>query len=142
MRGKQKPPDGRQQLYVVMRADPETLKRQGQEFAHSRVQVGHRFGDDSVDYFYSEFTVEFQVTLKLDSDGKLTNNGLTYGGRVDLRLDQVVEVGKVVARIQAKALALAPDQRDEFHRFIVGLRGCGYKEAVMTNGHSRIAYQR
>jgi hypothetical protein len=142
MPGKQKPPDGRLPLYVVQRPDLEALKRQGQEFAHPRVQVGHRFGDNGVDYFYSAFMVEFQVSLKPDSDGKLTNNGLTYGGSVDLRLDQVVEVGKVVARVQAKALALAPDQRDEFHRFIVGLRGCGYKEAIMSTDYSHVAFLR
>jgi hypothetical protein len=142
MPGKQKPPDRRQPLYVVHRPDLEALKKQGQEFAHPRVQVGHRFGDDGVDYFYSEFVVEFQVTLKPDSDGKVTNNGLAYGGSVDLRLDQVVAASKVVARVEAKALAMAPDQRDEFHRFIVGLRGCGYKEAVMTTDFSHVAFLR
>jgi hypothetical protein len=141
MPGKQKT-DGRQPLYVVQRPDLEALKRQGQEFAHPRVQVGHRYGDNGVDYFSSAFTVEFQVTLKPDSDGKLTNDGLAYGGSVDLRLDQVIEASKIVARVEAKALALAPDQRDQFHRFIVGLRGCGYKEAVMTTDFSRVAFLR
>jgi hypothetical protein len=142
MPGKQKPPDGRQPLYVVMRPDLEALKRQGHEFAHPRVLVGNRYGDAGVDYFSSAFTVEFQVTLKPDSDGKLTNDGLAYGGSVDLRLDQVVEVGKVVARVKAKAEALAPDQGDAFQAFIVGLRGCGYKEAVMTTDFSHVAFLR
>jgi hypothetical protein len=142
MPGKQKPPDGRQPLYVAMRPDLEALKRQGQEFAHPRVQVGHRFGDAGVDYFYSAFTVEFQITLKPDSDGKLTQNGHAYGGSVDLRLDQVVEASKIVARVKAKAQALAPDQDDAFQAFIVGLRGCGYKEAVMTNDFDRISFLR
>jgi hypothetical protein len=142
MPGKQKPPNGRQALYVVMRPDLEALKRQGQEYAHPRVQVGHRYGDNGVDYFSSAFTVVFQITLKPDSDGEFTNNGRAYGGSVDLRLDQVVEVGKIIARVQAKALALAPDQRDQFHRFIVGLRGGGYKEAVMTTDFSRVAFLR
>jgi hypothetical protein len=142
MAAKQKPPDGRQPLYVVMRPDLDSLKRQGQEFAHPRVLVGNRYGDAGVDYFSSAFTVEFQVTLKPATDGTFTNDGHAYGGSVDLRLDQVVEVGKVVARVEAKALALAPDQRDQFHRFIVGLRGCGYKEAVMTTDFSRVAFLR
>jgi hypothetical protein len=125
-----------------MRPDLEALKRQGHEFAHPRVQVGNRYGDAGVDYFSSAFTVEFQVTLKPATDGTFTNDGLAYGGSVDLRLDQVVEVGKVVARVEAKALALAPDQRDAFHRFIVGLRGCGFREAVMTTDFSRVAFLR
>ena len=142
MPGKQKPPDGRRPLYVVQRPDLEALKRQGQEFAHPRVQVGHRYGDNGVDYFYSAFMVEFQVTLKPATDGTFTNDGHAYGGGVDLRLDQVVEVGKVLARVEAKALALAPDQRDQFDKFIVGLRGCGYKEAVMTTDFSHVAFLR
>jgi hypothetical protein len=142
MPGKQKPPDGRQPLYVVQRPDLEALKRQGHEYAHPRVMVGNRYGDSGVDYFSTAFTVEFQVSLKPAADDTATKDGHAYGGSVDLRLDQVVEVGKVVARVEAKALALAPDQRDEFHRFIVGLRGCGFREAVMTTDFSRVAFLR
>jgi hypothetical protein len=141
MAAKQKQ-DGKHPLYVVQRPDLEALKRQGQEYAHPRVQVGHRYGDNGVDYFWSEFMVEFQVSLKPDSDGELTNSGRAYGGSTELRLGQVAEAGKVLARVKAKTEALAPDQGDAFQAFIVGLRGCGYKEAVMTTDFSRIAFLR
>ena len=138
---KRKPSDQRQPLYVVQRPDLEALKRQGNEYAHPSVLVGHRYGDEGHNYFNTEFTVGFQVSLKPDGQGNLTNDGHAYAGSVELRLDQVVEASKTISRVQAKAEALAPDQRDQFHSFIVGLRGCGYKEAVMTQDH-RIAFIR
>ena len=142
MPSKQKPSNGRQPLYVAMRPDLADLKRRGDHFAHPRVLVGHRYGDSGVDYFMGEFTVDFQVNLRPAPDDTATRDGHAYGGSVGLRLDQVVEASKVIARALAKARALAPDQRDEFHLFIVGLRGCGYKEAVMTNGFDQIAFMR
>lgn len=142
MPSKPKAPNGRQALYVVQRPDLEDLKKRGQEYAHPRVQVGHRYGDRGDDYFYSDFTVQFQVTLNPDEKGHLTNDGHAYAGSVELSLNQVVEASKAIARVQAKARALAPDQQDEFQWFIVGLRGCGYKEAVMANDRSHIAFIR
>lgn len=142
MPSKRKSPDQRQPLYMAERPDLEDLKKRGVEYAHPRIQVGHRYGDDGRDYFYTEFTVDFQITLNPAPDDTATRDGHAYGGSVDLRLEQVVEASKTIARVQAKARALAPDQRDEFQSFIVGLRGCGYKEAVMGKGWSQIAIMR
>ena len=143
MPSKPKDPNARPALYVAVRPDVEELKKKGAAYAHPRIQVGHGYGNDGQDYFNADFTVEFQVNLQADSAGVLTNGGHAYAGTLEsINLEAVLAAAKVIQRVNAKAELLAAGQPDQYFRFIVGLRGAGYKEAVMTMDHSKIAYLR
>jgi len=141
---KTKAPSDRPPVYVTYRPDLEDLKSQGKPFAHPRIQVGHQYGDDGARYFFEEFTVEFQVSLQPNPDGTTTHGGQAYGGSlVDISLEGVLSAAKIVQRVRDKVQLLAPGQPDEYFNFIVGLRGAGFKEAVMKQGDSHsIAFLR
>jgi hypothetical protein len=98
---KPKAPSDRPPVYVTYRPDLEELKSQAKPFAHPRIQVGHRYGDDDLHYFFQEFTVEFQVSLRPNPDGTTTNGGHAYGGTVEhLPLDQAMAVLKTIERVR------------------------------------------
>lgn len=141
---KTKAPSDRPPVYVTRYPNLDELKKRGDPFAHPWIQVGHRYGDDGQDYFWHDFTVEFQVSLTPNSDGTVTSDGHAYGGTlVNLRLGQVYDVTSIIKRVQAKVQLLAPGQPDEYFKLIVGLRGAGFKEAVMKVGeYPRIAVLR
>ena len=62
---------------------------------------------------------------------------------MDITLDQALNAAKIVQRVRDKVQLLAADQPDEYFKFIVGLRGAGFKEAVMKQGDSHgIAFLR
>ena len=143
---KPKAPNDRPAVYATYRPDLEELRARGAEYAHPRIQVGHQYGDgdDGARYFWVEFTVEFQVNLKPSSDGTTNNGGHAYGGTVEhLPLESALVVLKTIERVRDKVKLLAADQPDEYFKLIVGLRGAGFKEAVMKQGDSHsIAFLR
>ena len=141
MPSKPKADPTRPALYVAVRPDVEELTKKGAEYAHPRIQVGHGYGHDAPEYFNVDFTVEFQINLKADGAGVLT--GLAYGGHLQyINLEDMLPAVKVIQRVNAKAELLAAGQPDQYYRFIVGLRGAGFKEAVMRTDRSGIAYLR
>ena len=142
MPSKPKASPARPALYVAHRPDVEELTKKGAAYAHPWIRVGHGYGDDAPDYFWQEFTVEFQINLKASGDGVLT--GHAYGGHLpNINLEEVLAAVKVIQRVNAKAELLAAGQPDQYFRFVVGLRGAGYKEAVMKQGDSHgIAFLR
>ena len=125
-------------LYLAHSPNLETLKANRQEYGHPRINIGYAYDYPSRDepHFWSGcYSIEFQVTV----NPKEEFEAFAYAGKLDCDLKYAAIAGKLIGKVYAKAEELAPSERCPYKRFLVGLRGLGYRQPTFSsNGGSEI----
>lgn len=83
---------------------------------------------------HSNFTMEFQVTLREDN-GQPCTDRKTYGGSIEnLRFENIQDLAKIdkVIDNQIKRLEL---RGDIYHTIITALRAAGYRKVIKQENH-------
>jgi hypothetical protein len=83
-------------------------------------------------YYYSwhDFSIEFQQDLK-ENDGKMTNNGLPYGGTItNLKLDNIEDFTTIMKDIKKQTAKLEIYSNNKYHDIITALRASGYRKGI------------
>ena len=124
-------------LYINHEADVEALKANGQEFGHHVINIGYAYdypGRPSSDpHFWSgTYSINYQITVNPTSEFPYP---FAYAGELKCRMEHAVAAGKLIAKVNAKAEELAPHETCPYKRFLVGLRGLGYRKPNISSRH-------
>ena len=128
-------------LYLAFEADRESLKANGKEYGHHSIRIGYAYdypGKAKYEphFWTSDYSIEYQISVS--PSGENLFETYAYAGELKCRMEHAVAAGKLIAKVNAKAEELAPNEPCPYKRFLVGLRGLGYRQPNFTNGGSEI----
>jgi hypothetical protein len=128
-------------LYLAFEADRESLKANGKEYGHHSIRIGYAYdypgkSKNEPHFWSASYSVNYQITASPNSE--LRFDAYAYSGELNCRIEDAVAAGKLIAKVNAKAEELAPNEPCPYKRFLVGLRGLGYRQPNLTNGGSEI----
>ena len=123
-------------LYINHEADVEALKANGQEFGHPIITIGHAYdypgkAKNEPHFWTSDYSINYQITVNPTPEFPRT---YAYAGELQCRMENAVAAGKLIAKVTAKAEELAPHEPCPYKRFLVGLRGLGYRKPNISSG--------
>ena len=123
-------------LYRAFEADAKTLKANGTEYGHHSIRIGYAYdypgkAKNEPHFWSGSYSIEYQITV--NPSGEFAHEAYAYAGKLDCRIEDAVAAGKLIAKVIAKAEELAPHEACPYKRFLVGLRGLGYRQPDFSN---------
>ena len=126
-----------EKLYVASSTDREALKANNKEFGHHYISIGYAADYGQPTHFWnSRYSITFQFTV--NPSGEYAYDAYAYAGKVDCGIEYAAAAGKLITKVLATAEELAPNEPCPYKRFLVGLRGLGYRQPEFGGDGSEI----
>ena len=124
-------------LYLAYEADRESLKGNGMKYGHHSIRIGSAYDypgkpKNEPHFWSSDYSIDYQITVNPTPEFPYP---FAYAGELKCRMEHAVAAGKLIAKVNAKAEELAPHETCPYKRFLVGLRGLGYRKPNISSRH-------
>lgn len=107
------------------------------EYGHYQIVATSKWSDSEYINLSPLFQAQWQYNVTHDDN--YPHLDLPYAGEFTIDQNNIAEAAKVITKANQKAEQLAGDFADQMHKFLVGLRAIGFKEAkVFSDDISKV----